>query len=143
MLARKEEDRDETELTDAVRPLIEEAEKILNETAGAIKGADPGNKLTNQAKRAQLDHKATPEEQRLAEALKVVSTRQPHSMTRGLYNIASSSKKVKGPSNGRKISWRHSRRRRKISGRYLTLLANRLLRLSAVWASFWQAFLTS
>jgi hypothetical protein len=72
MLDRKEEDRNEQELTDAVRPLIEEAEKILNETAGAIKGADPDNKLTNQAKRAQLDHKATPEEQRLAQALKVL-----------------------------------------------------------------------
>ncbi|KZP07641.1 hypothetical protein FIBSPDRAFT_1052861 [Athelia psychrophila] len=71
MLARKEEDRDDNELTEKVRPLIEQVEKVLNETNGAIKGIDHDNKLTNQAKRNQLEHKATPEEQRLAEALKI------------------------------------------------------------------------
>jgi hypothetical protein len=45
----------------------------LNETQGSIKGADPGNRLSNKAQRNMQDHKATPEEQRLAEALKVVS----------------------------------------------------------------------
>jgi len=72
MEARKEEDRDEAELVKQVKPLLEQAEKILNETHGAIRGADPDNRLTNQAKRNQQDHKATPEEQRLAEALKVL-----------------------------------------------------------------------
>ena len=72
MEARKEDDRDEGELVRQVRPLIEQAEKILNETSGAIKGADPDNRLSNKAKRNQQDHKATPEEQRLAEALKTV-----------------------------------------------------------------------
>ena len=72
MFAKKEEDRDETELVKQVKPLIEQAEKILNETNGAIKGADPDNRLSNKAKRNQQDHKATPEEQRLAEALKTV-----------------------------------------------------------------------
>jgi hypothetical protein len=52
---------------------LEQAEKILNETNGAIRGADPDNRLTNEAKRNTQDHKATPEEQRLAEALKIVS----------------------------------------------------------------------
>jgi hypothetical protein len=73
MDAQKEEDRDEAELVKQVKPLLEQAEKILNETQGAVKGADPDNRLTNKAKRNMQDHKATPEEQRLAEALKVVS----------------------------------------------------------------------
>ncbi|KAJ7460159.1 hypothetical protein FB451DRAFT_1500399 [Mycena latifolia] len=72
MDARKEEDRDEAELVKNVKPLLEQAEKILNETNGAIRGADPDNRLSNKATRNQQDHKATPEEQRLAEALKVM-----------------------------------------------------------------------
>jgi len=72
MEARKEEDRDEAELVKQVKPLIEQADKILNETAGSIKGADPDNRLSNKAKRHMQDHKATPEEQRLAEALKTL-----------------------------------------------------------------------
>jgi hypothetical protein len=72
MDARKEDERDENELVEQVKPLLEQAEKILNETNGAVKGADPDNKLANKAKRNMADHKATPEEQRLAEALKVV-----------------------------------------------------------------------
>ncbi|KAJ7200756.1 hypothetical protein GGX14DRAFT_466081 [Mycena pura] len=72
MEARKEDDRDEAELVKNVKPLLEQAEKILNETNGAIHGADPDNRLTNTAKRNMLDHKASPEEQRLAEALKVM-----------------------------------------------------------------------
>lgn len=73
MEARKEEDRDEGELVRQVKPLIEQGEKILNETYGSIKGADPDNRLSNKAKRNYQDHKASPEEQRLAEALKTVS----------------------------------------------------------------------
>ncbi|KAF5361145.1 hypothetical protein D9758_009018 [Tetrapyrgos nigripes] len=73
MEARKEEDRDERELVEAVRPLLIQAEKILNETLGSVKGADPENRLTNRAKRHRDAHTATPEEQRLAEALKVLT----------------------------------------------------------------------
>ncbi|KAJ7460188.1 hypothetical protein FB451DRAFT_1141292 [Mycena latifolia] len=72
MEARKEEDRDEAELVKNVKPLLEQAEKILNETNGAIRGADPDNRLSNKATRNMKDHQATPEEQRLAEALKVM-----------------------------------------------------------------------
>jgi hypothetical protein len=74
MDAKKEEDRDENELVKQVKPLLEQAEKILNETQGMVKGADPDNRLANKAKRNLADHRATPEEQRLAEALKVVRT---------------------------------------------------------------------
>ena len=73
MDAKKEEDRDEQELVNSVKPLLIQAEKILNETQGMVKGADPDNKISNRAKRHALDHRATPEEQRLAQALKVVS----------------------------------------------------------------------
>lgn len=72
MFARKEDERDENELVAAVKPLLEQAETILQQTQGAIKGADPENKVSARAKRHAADHKATPEEQRLAEALKVV-----------------------------------------------------------------------
>ncbi|KAJ7318827.1 hypothetical protein DFH08DRAFT_1036181 [Mycena albidolilacea] len=70
--SQKEEDRDENELVKAVKPLLQQAETILNETNGAIRGADPDNRLSNKAKRNVQDHKATPEEQRLAEAVKVL-----------------------------------------------------------------------
>jgi len=69
---KKEDERDENELVKAVKPLLEQAETILNQTNGAVKGADPDNKLSNRAKRNVSDHSASPEEQRLAEALKVL-----------------------------------------------------------------------
>ncbi|KXN85963.1 hypothetical protein AN958_10671 [Leucoagaricus sp. SymC.cos] len=72
MEAQKEEDRDEDELVKQVKPLLEQAEKVLHETSGSIHGADPDNRLTNRAKRNMQDHVATPSEQRLAEALKVL-----------------------------------------------------------------------
>ncbi|KIK56354.1 hypothetical protein GYMLUDRAFT_174345 [Collybiopsis luxurians FD-317 M1] len=72
MEAKKEEDRNESELVEQVRPLLQQAEKILNETQGMIKGADPDNRLSDRAKRHAQTHRATPEEQRLAEALKVL-----------------------------------------------------------------------
>jgi hypothetical protein len=70
--AKSEDDRDEAELVQNVKPLLEQAEKVLNETNGAVKGADPDNRLSNRAKRHVQDHRATPQEQRLAEALKVM-----------------------------------------------------------------------
>ncbi|KAJ3807003.1 hypothetical protein EV368DRAFT_50506 [Lentinula lateritia] len=72
MEARKDEDRNEGELVQQVKPLLQQAEKILNETMGMIKGADPDNRLSDRAKRHAQTHNATPEEQRLAEALKVL-----------------------------------------------------------------------
>ncbi|KZP27908.1 hypothetical protein FIBSPDRAFT_927879 [Athelia psychrophila] len=72
MKARPDEDKNEDELVKAVRPLLEEVEKVLNETNGMVKGADPDNQLTRTATRNYKDHKATPEEQRLAEALKIM-----------------------------------------------------------------------
>jgi hypothetical protein len=56
-----------------VKPLLEQAEKILYEAQGSVKGADPGGKVSSAAKRHTEAHEATPEEQRLAAALKTVS----------------------------------------------------------------------
>ncbi|KAI0818667.1 hypothetical protein BC629DRAFT_668031 [Irpex lacteus] len=70
--ARPEEERDQGELINAVKPLLQQAEKILNETQGVIKGADPGGKVSGRAKRHAATHQATPEEQRLAQALSVL-----------------------------------------------------------------------
>ncbi|KIK65438.1 hypothetical protein GYMLUDRAFT_56159 [Collybiopsis luxurians FD-317 M1] len=72
MDSRKEEDRNEDELVQQVKPLLQQAEQIMNETYGMMKGADPDNKISNRAQNHQKAHKATPEEQRLAEALKVM-----------------------------------------------------------------------
>ncbi|KZP27909.1 hypothetical protein FIBSPDRAFT_780416 [Athelia psychrophila] len=72
MKARPDEDKNEDELVKAVRPLLEQVEKVLNETNGMVKGADPDNQLTRTATRNYKDHTATPEEQRLAEALRVM-----------------------------------------------------------------------
>ncbi|KXS17039.1 hypothetical protein M427DRAFT_97381 [Gonapodya prolifera JEL478] len=70
--AAKEEERNEDDLIEAVKPLLEQAEKELNQTFGAIKGADPDGKVAYRAKQATQDHTATPEEQRLAAALRVL-----------------------------------------------------------------------
>jgi len=60
---------DEEALVNKLRPLIEEATKILHETHGAIKGMDPEGKAANKAQRNYDDHNATEEEQRLAKGL--------------------------------------------------------------------------
>ncbi len=104
MEARKEEDRNEDELVQQVKPLLEQAEKILNETLGSVKGADPDKRLSNKATRHVQDHKASPEEQRLAEALKVV---RENSICHKLFSIYSA--------NGR--SWGHHRMGKEQAGR--------------------------
>jgi len=60
---------DEEKLVDNVKPLIEQASGILSDVLGQIKGVDPSGEVQNKAKRNSQDHKATPEEQRLAEGL--------------------------------------------------------------------------
>ncbi|KIK62313.1 hypothetical protein GYMLUDRAFT_58473 [Collybiopsis luxurians FD-317 M1] len=70
--AQDQADQNQDELTNKVKPLLQQAEKILNETHGMIKGADPDNKISSKARSNQKAFQATPEEQRLAEALKVM-----------------------------------------------------------------------
>ncbi|KZV66681.1 hypothetical protein PENSPDRAFT_82198 [Peniophora sp. CONT] len=68
----KDEERDEGKLVENVRPLLEEAQKILFETRGAVEAADPDDRIKKQAERNVDDHVATPEDQRLASALKTL-----------------------------------------------------------------------
>jgi hypothetical protein len=118
MEARKEEDRDEDELVKNVKPLLEQAEKILNETNGAVRGADPDNRLSNKATRNMRDHKATPDEQRLAEALKVVRIASYYSCSKSVLMIfffRRWSRKSAVPFSGPKTSSTRIPRRREIS----------------------------
>lgn len=64
-----EDELDEEKLVEDVRPLLEQGSGILNNVLGQIKGVDPTGEVQNKAKRNAQDHKATPEEQRLAEGL--------------------------------------------------------------------------
>ncbi|KFA51416.1 hypothetical protein S40293_03201 [Stachybotrys chartarum IBT 40293] len=64
------EERDEEELVKQVRPLIEDASKILTETNGAIRGMDPDGRIQRNAKQKAASREASPEEHHLAEVLK-------------------------------------------------------------------------
>ncbi|KAF8824125.1 hypothetical protein HHX47_DHR9000471 [Lentinula edodes] len=66
------EDRNEGKLVQQVKPLLQQAEQIMNKIQGMIKGADLENKIFQQAQNDQKAHRANPEEQRLAEASKVM-----------------------------------------------------------------------
>ncbi|EIM83294.1 uncharacterized protein STEHIDRAFT_141108 [Stereum hirsutum FP-91666 SS1] len=65
----EKEELDEEALVKDVRPLIESAYNVLQETLGGIKALDPGGKVSQQSSRRAADHQATPEEQHLAESL--------------------------------------------------------------------------
>jgi hypothetical protein len=65
-----EEDRDEEELVENVRPLIEQASRILQECKGALRGLDPDRRIAAQAKGRAGTREATPKQYRLAELLK-------------------------------------------------------------------------
>ena len=64
------EDLDEEALVRAVRPLLEEAGSILQETNGAIRALDPDGHIAASAKARTASHEASPEEYALAEQLK-------------------------------------------------------------------------
>jgi len=60
---------DEQDLVQNVRPLIEQATQILNETHGAIKALDPSGRISQKAQGAAQSHEASPEEYYLAQKL--------------------------------------------------------------------------
>jgi len=60
---------DEQELVRNVRPLIEQATQILNETHGSIKALDPTGEISQHAKGAAQSHQASSEEYYLAQKL--------------------------------------------------------------------------
>lgn len=68
------EELDEEELVNQVKPLIEEGGRILQECNGSLRGLDPDGKIAAQAKGRAGTGEATPEEHRLAETLKEITT---------------------------------------------------------------------
>ncbi|KAF2270758.1 hypothetical protein CC78DRAFT_574050 [Lojkania enalia] len=65
---------DEEELVNNVRPLIEEGSRILQECNGSLRGLDPDGRIAAQAKGRAETREATPEEYRLADCLKELTT---------------------------------------------------------------------
>ncbi|KAK5011890.1 hypothetical protein LTR16_005012 [Cryomyces antarcticus] len=68
------EELDEEELVQNVKPLIEEGGRILQECNGALRGCDPDGHIAAQAKGRAETRDATPEEYRLADLLKEITT---------------------------------------------------------------------
>jgi hypothetical protein len=68
------EELDEQKLVDTVRPLIEQGGAILTEANGVIRGLDPDGRIQANAKHKTAAREATPEEYRLAEVLKELTT---------------------------------------------------------------------
>jgi hypothetical protein len=65
---------DEEELVNNVKPLIEEGSRILQECNGSLRGLDPDGRIASQAKGRAQTRDATPEEYRLADLLKELTT---------------------------------------------------------------------
>ncbi|KAH9815669.1 Protein of unknown function (DUF3659) [Teratosphaeria destructans] len=68
------EELDEEDLVNKVKPLIEEGGRILQECNGSLRGLDPDGHIAAQAKGRAGTKEATPEEHRLAETLKELTT---------------------------------------------------------------------
>ena len=65
---------DEQKLVDTVKPLLEEGGQILQECNGAIRALDPDGRIQTNAKHKTASRDATPEEYRLADQLKELSS---------------------------------------------------------------------
>lgn len=61
---------DEEKLVQDVKPLLEEGGRMLQECNGAIRALDPDGRIAATAKARAATHEASPEEYRLADALK-------------------------------------------------------------------------
>lgn len=68
------EELDEEELVNNVKPLIEEGGRILQECNGSLRGLDPDGHIAANAKNRQGTGEASPQEHRLAECLKELTT---------------------------------------------------------------------
>jgi len=68
------EELDEDELVNNVKPLIEEGHRILQECNGSLRSLDPDGKIAAQAKGRSQTREATPEEYRLADLLKELTS---------------------------------------------------------------------
>jgi len=68
------EELDEEKLVNDVKPLLEEGNRILQECNGAIRGLDPDGHIAANAKARAASGEASPEEHRVAEQLKELTT---------------------------------------------------------------------
>jgi len=68
------EELDEDELVNNVKPLIEEGSRILQECNGSLRGLDPDGHIASQAKARAKTSDATPQERRLADLLKELTS---------------------------------------------------------------------
>lgn len=68
------EELDEEQLVNDVKPLIEEGGRILQECNGALRGLDPDGHIAAQAKGRSGSGEASPQEHRLAETLKELTS---------------------------------------------------------------------
>ncbi|KAF2858773.1 hypothetical protein K470DRAFT_259489 [Piedraia hortae CBS 480.64] len=68
------EELDEDQLVSDVKPLIEEGGRILQECNGTLRGLDPDGHIAAQAKGRAGTKEATPEEFKLADTLKEITT---------------------------------------------------------------------
>jgi isopentenyl phosphate kinase len=71
--SKSQKERDEQKLVDHVKPLIEQASSILQETNGAIRGLDPSGRIAKKAQGRTFERKASPEEHHLADLLAQLS----------------------------------------------------------------------
>jgi hypothetical protein len=68
------EELDEEQLVQNVRPLIEEGGRILTECNGALRALDPDGRIAATAKAKAAQREASPEEYRLADLLKELTS---------------------------------------------------------------------
>ncbi|KAL4908381.1 hypothetical protein BDW74DRAFT_147356 [Aspergillus multicolor] len=86
--ATPKEELDEEELVKNVKPLLEEANSVLQECNGAIRALDPDGRIAAQAKARAASHEASPEEYGLAEKLKELSNSVLRTIDNGKKKIA-------------------------------------------------------
>lgn len=82
------EDLDEEKLVQDVKPLIEEASRMLQECNGAIRALDPDGRIAATAKARAASHDATPEEYCLADLLKELTQTVVQTIDNGRRRIA-------------------------------------------------------
>ena len=68
------EELDEEKLVNDVKPLLEEGSRILGECNGAIRGLDPDGHIAAEAKAKAASGEASPEQHRVAEGLKELTS---------------------------------------------------------------------
>jgi len=78
---------DEEELVKTVKPLIEEGGRILQEANGVIRGLDPDGRISANAKHKTAAREASPEEYRLADLLKELTTNVTQTIENGKKKI--------------------------------------------------------